>query len=347
MSETAPTPASAVGPPPAPSPDAPLAVVTGASGFVGSHVADELLRGGARVRCLLRRTSSRRWLEGKPLEIVTTSLDDPAALAEAVAGATWIVHAAGLTSARNAAEFHEGNVGGTERMIRAALTVGPSLRRFLFISSQAAAGPSRDGLPVGESHPTRPVSPYGESKLRAEELVLQMRNRLSVCSIRPPAVYGPRDEATFKIFAAVKRHVQPVLRRGGRFSLVHVEDLARACRLVLEDDRASGEVYFVSEPDTTDYERIGNAAKLALETWAFRVEPPSWLLTFGALAGEAIGALTNRPAFLSREKLREIQSGDWICSSAKIRADLGWTPHMTLNAGFRQTAAWYREAGWL
>ena len=327
--------------------NAPLAVVTGASGFVGSHIADELLRRGARVRCVLRRTSSRRWLEGKPLEIVTAPLDDPSALAGAVAGATWIVHAAGLTSARNAAEFHEANVGGTERMIRAALTVGEPLRRFLLISSQAAAGPSRDGMPVSEAHPPRPVSPYGESKLRSEELVLQMRSRLPVCSIRPPAVYGPRDEATFKVFAAVKRHIHPVLHHGGRFSLVHAEDLARACCLALEDDRATGEVYFVSEPEATDYDRMGNAAKLALDTWAFRFEPPAWLLSLAGLAGEAVGALTNRPPFLSRQKLREIQSGDWICSSAKIRGALGWMPEMPLAAGFRQTAAWYREAGWL
>ena len=327
--------------------NAPLAVVTGASGFVGSHIADELLRSGARVRCVLRRSSSRRWLEGKPVEIVKAPLDDPAALAEAVAGATWIVHAAGLTSARNAAEFHEANVGGTERMIRAALTVGEPLRRFLLISSQAAAGPSLNGMPVTEAHPPRPVSAYGESKLRAEELVLQMRNRLPVCSIRPPAVYGPRDEATFKVFAAVKRHIHPVLHRGGRFSLVHAEDLARACRLALEDDRAMGEVYFVAEPESTDYDRMGNAAKLALDTWAFRFEPPAWLLSLGGLAGEALGALTNRPPFLSRQKLREIQSGDWICSSAKIRGALGWAPEMPLGAGFRQTAAWYREVGWL
>jgi len=326
---------------------APLAVVTGGSGFVGSHIVDELLRRGARVRCLVRRTSSTRWLDGKPVEIVVAPLDDAAKVAGAVAGATWIVHAAGLTSARNPREFYDANVGGTERMIRAAMTVGPGLRRFLLISSQAAAGPSLDGMPVTEAHPPRPVSVYGDSKLRAEELVLQMRDRLPVCSIRPPAVYGPRDEATLKIFVAVNRHFQPVLRAGGRFSLVHAEDLARACCLALEDDRAQGEIFFVAEPDATDYDAMGRQAKRALGTWALRVEPPGWLLTAAALAGEAIGALPNRPPFLSRQKLREITSGDWICSSGKIRARLGWEPRMPLAAGFAETAAWYREAGWL
>jgi nucleoside-diphosphate-sugar epimerase len=331
----------------APLPDAPLAVVTGATGFVGSHVVDELLRRGRRVRCITRRKSNLRWLAGKPVEIAVAPLEDPERLAATLEGATWIVHAAGLTSARSRAEFHEANVVGTERVLRAALAAESTLQRFLYISSQAASGPSRDGRPVTEAHPPRPVSPYGESKLRGEELVLQMRSRLPVACIRPPAVYGPRDEAILKVFVAVRRHLQPVLQGGGRFSLVHVEDLARACALALEDDRARGEVFFVAEPEGTDYDEIGRQVKRALGTWAIRFEPPGWLLTAGAFAAETVGALTNRPPILSREKLREIRAGHWIVSSEKARTLLDWTPRLPLEEGLRQTAAWYREAGWV
>ena len=326
---------------------APLAVVTGGTGFVGSHVVDELLRRGARVRCIVRRSSPRRWLEGKGVEFVVAPLDDAAGLAAAVAGATWIVHAAGLTSARHPREFYEANVQGTERMLRAALTVGPGLRRFLAVSSQAAGGPSRDGSPVTEAQATRPVSPYGDSKLRGEELVLQMRDRLPVCCIRPPGVYGPRDEAFLKVFKTVKWRMRPVLRAGGRFSLVHAEDLARAVGLALEHDRAVGEVFYVSEPDVTDYDAFGRAVVRAMGNPAMRFEPPGWLLWGGALVGEAMAAVTGRPAFLSREKLREITAGDWICSSAKARERLGWAPTIALDAGIAQTAAWYRAEGWL
>jgi nucleoside-diphosphate-sugar epimerase len=328
-------------------PDVPLAVVTGASGFVGSHVVDALLRRGATVRCIVRGSSSRRWLEGKPVEIVVAALDDAPALEAALAGATWIVHAAGLTSARNAADFHEANVGGTERMLRAALTVGPSLRRFLYVSSLAASGPSRDGAPVTETFLPRPASDYGVSKLRGEELVLQLRDRLPVCSIRPPAVYGPRDEATLKVFVALKWHLRPELLPGGRFSMVYVEDLADAMITALEDDRARGEIFFVSEPDSCDYERLGRAAMQAMETWAVPLRPPLWLLTVGALAGELAGKILGRPPFLSRRKLREISAGDWICSSAKIRDTLGWAPRVALDEGLRRSLAWYREARWV
>ncbi|HEU4333912.1 MAG TPA: NAD-dependent epimerase/dehydratase family protein [Candidatus Eisenbacteria bacterium] len=325
----------------------PLAVVTGASGFVGSHVVDELLRRGARVRCLLRSSSSRRWLEGKPVELVFVSLDDAPALEAAVAGATWIVHAAGLTSARSAAEFHAVNVGGTERMLRAALAAGPELRRFLYVSSLAAAGPSRDGMPVTEAHPPRPVSAYGESKLRGEELVHQLRDRLPVCSVRPPAVYGPRDEATLKVFRALRWHVRPELRAHGRFSMIYVEDLARAIALVLEDERALGEIFFASEPDVCDYERLGVEAQAAMGSWAVPLRLPGWLLTAGAMAGEAWGAITRTPPFLSRAKLQEIGAGDWICSSAKIRSRLGWAPSVPMEEGLKRSVAWYREAGWV
>lgn len=323
-----------------------LAVVTGASGFVGSHVVDELLRSGARVRCILRDTSPRRWLAEKPVEIVTAPLTDHARLSAAVAGADWIVHSAGITHARGPAEYHEANVKGTERMLRAALTVD-GLRRFVLISSQAAAGPSADGKPVAEGTLPQPVSAYGMSKLRSEELAMLMRERIPVVAIRPPAVYGPRDEAILKVFIAVKRHIQPVLRGGGRFSLIHAEDLARAVCLALTHERAPGEVFFAAEPDTTDYDEMGRFVKEAMGTWAIRLQVPGFALQAGALAGEALGALLGRPPFLSREKLREIGSGDWICDSSKIRTRLGWTPRIFLRDGISSTAEWYRKNGWV
>jgi nucleoside-diphosphate-sugar epimerase len=324
-----------------------LAVVTGASGFVGSHVVDELLRSGARVRCLLRPTSSTRWLDGKPVEIARLDLSDARRMADSVRDAQWIVHAAGLTRARSPAEFHAANVGGTERMLRAAMDARGPLERFLLIGSQAAAGPSLDGRAVTETEMPQPVSPYGVSKLRSEELTLLLRDRLPVTVIRPPAVYGPRDDALLRVFVAVKRHVRPVLRAGGRFSLVHAEDLARAAVLALGHPGAKGQVYFVAEPESCGYEELGACVERAMETWAVAVRLPKLLLEGLALASEMWGALLNRAPFLTRAKFREITMGDWICSSAKIRAQLGWDPRITLEEGIRATAAWYREARWV
>lgn len=325
----------------------PLAVVTGASGFVGSHIVDELLRQGARVRCLLRPSSSTRWLDGKPVEIARMELDDAERLSESVRGAVWIVHAAGLTHARSIREFQSVNVGGTERMLRAAMDAGDQLERFLLVSSQAVAGPGLEGRAVTETERPDPVSPYGVSKLRSEELTMLLKDRIPVTAIRPPAVYGPRDDAFLKLFRMVKRHIFPILRPLGRFSMVYAEDLARAAHTALTHPGAIGQVYFVSEPDTTDYLELGDCVKRSMGVWTVNVRPPRILLQAGALVGEAWGALSNRPPLVSREKLREIAAGDWICSSAKIRSQLDWTPQVSLAEGIQRTAAWYREAGWV
>jgi len=324
-----------------------LAVVTGASGFVGSHIVDELLRREIRVRCLLRATSSLRWLNGKPVEIEVGDMEDAAWLAASMRGATWIVHAAGITRARSTAEFDRVNVQGTDRVLRAALLAGSSLGRFVLISSQAAAGPSADGRPVSEGARPAPVSAYGVSKLRAEELTFLMRDRLPVVSIRPPAVYGPRDDALLKAFVAVKHHLRPELKRGGRFSMIYAEDLARAVGRALTDDRALGETFFAAAPEITNYGEVGAELERALGTWAVRLRLPMPILYAGAIVAEALAALARRPAVLSRQKLREITAGDWICSSAKIRARLGWEPEVTLRDGIRRTADWYRAERWV
>jgi len=308
---------------------------------------DELIRRGIRVRCILRSSSSSRWLEGKPVEIVRLDLRDAKRLADAVRDAQWVVHAAGITHARSASEFHEANVGGTERMLRAVFDSGAALERFVLISSQSAAGPSVDGTPVLESDLPEPRSTYGTSKLRSEELTLLLKDRVPVVAIRPPAVYGPRDGAFLKIFVAVKWHLLPVLRQGGRFTLVHAEDLARAVWLALSEPRAAGQVYFVGEPEITDYAELLTCVKRELDAWTITVRPPGFLIGGVALAGEFWGFLRGRPPFLSREKLREITAGDWICSSSKIRTQLGWEPEIQLEAGIRSTVAWYREAGWV
>lgn len=322
-----------------------LALVTGASGFVGSHLVDELLLRGARVRALVRGTSSRRWLDGKPVELADGALDDPRALEAALEGVDWVVHVAGLIRARNAAEFHESNVMGTERLLRAA--GNRPLRRFLFISSQAASGPSVDGRPVTEDHRPHPVSAYGESKLRAEQLVMMAADRFPVSVLRPPAVYGPRDTAIFKAFLAGKRHLEPVLRRRGRFSIVHVSDLASAAWAALTHEAAVGQVFFASEPDVTDYEELGTSIREALRTWTVRVSIPHWALMGIALGAETWARAAGQAPLLSREKLREIAAGDWLCSSHKIRERLGWTPRIGLREGIEATADWYRGAGWL
>jgi nucleoside-diphosphate-sugar epimerase len=200
---------------------------------------------------------------------------------------------------------------------------------------------------VTEVRPPAPVTPYGESKLRAEELTLLLRDRLPVVVLRPPPVYGPRDRALFRFFRAAKWHVTLELTRHGRFSIVHAEDLARATWLALDDERAVGGVFFVAGPDVTGYREMGAAVARALGVRTVTFSPPRWLFRAAAVAAGAGARFVGRSTILNPQKFREITSGDWICSSARFRSLLGWEPRHTLEEGVESTARWYREAGWL
>ena len=168
-------------------------LVTGATGFVGSHVVDVLLERGHTVSFIARSTSNMRWLEGKPVQRVDGSLFDLHSLKDAVEGADVVIHVAGLTAAKNEAEFRRGNLDATQNLVDAIRTYRPGLTRYLHLSSLAVSGPSRDAdHPKTEDEPLHPITAYGRTKKMAEDVVRSM-NDVPWTIVRPPAVYGPRD----------------------------------------------------------------------------------------------------------------------------------------------------------
>jgi len=167
------------------------ALVTGASGFIGSNLVDRLLPEGVSVKCLVRRRSNLAWLKHLPVTLVTGDFQEPASLAPAVADTEVVFHVAGATRAPRRALYFRGNFEATRNLLRACENYGPADQKFILISSLAAAGPS-EGVPLTEDQPPRPVSAYGESKLWAERAVLEFSQKRPATIIRPPAVYGPR-----------------------------------------------------------------------------------------------------------------------------------------------------------
>ena len=169
-------------------------LVTGASGLLGSHVAELLSARGTQVRALVRKTSNRRHLETlRNVELFEGSVEQGDRVREAIDGVDAVVHAAGLVKARNTDEFFAINVGGTSNLIDAARRRGRPLDRFVYVSSLEACGPSADGTPVPADQES-PVTSYGRSKLAAEKVVLSAKNEMPVVILRPGAIYGPRDE---------------------------------------------------------------------------------------------------------------------------------------------------------
>jgi dihydroflavonol-4-reductase len=223
------------------------ALVTGATGFVGSHLVERLLREGVEVACLVRPTSSLAHLEGLDVERRVATLEDPEALERAVEGAELVFHCAGLTRARSLPAYAAANVAGTQRLLHAVAQQGRTLRRFVYVSSLAAVGPCPSDEPFDERTVCLPRDAYGATKLAAERAVLAELKWLPGVVVRPPAVYGPRDRNFLPLFRMARRFgLAPVIGSPAKqLTLVHAADLADCLWRAATVDAAEGQAYFV------------------------------------------------------------------------------------------------------
>ncbi len=324
-------------------------LVTGASGFLGSHVTEQLLEKGHTVVALVRRSSNTKFLSTlRGVELAYGAIEDAESVRRAVDGVDAIVHSAGLVKARDEAEFVKTNVGGTRNMLEAAMAT-PSVKRFVFVSSLAAVGPSLDGRPVTPDAPPTPVTRYGRSKLEAERLVLAAKDALSVVVLRPPMIYGPRDQESFAFFQSVARRVLPMLGDGkNTLSVIYASDAAAACVRAVESDTPSGRAYFIDDGRVYVWRDMLADVEAALGARALvRFGLPFSLVRGAALASEGLGRLTGKAVMLTRDKLNELSAPHWVCDSGEARRELGWEPQVGWAEGTRRAVAWYREHGWL
>jgi 2-alkyl-3-oxoalkanoate reductase len=325
-------------------------LLTGGSGFLGSHIADRLSAAGVEVRALVRRTSDTRHLSSLPgIKLVQGSLDDPTSLTEATRGVRGIIHAAGLIKAMRSQDFARVNTRGTANLLAAARAACPNLDRFVHVSSLAAMGPSKDGRPRPEGSPPAPVTAYGRSKLTAEERVRAASGDIATVVVRPPVVHGPRDRETLAFFLAVKLGVLPLTGSPGSvLSMVYAPDCADVCVRALEADVASGSAFDVEDGVPETLETIIGHIEAAMGTRVrLRVPIPASALKLAAGVTELFGWATNRPVMLTRDKVHELRAPHWVNDGMAARAALGWTPRVTFAEGASLSVAWYREAGWL
>ena len=325
-------------------------LLTGATGFVGSHVADVLLERGHNVRTIIRKSSNLQWLEGKKIETVLGSLDDESSLLKALDGAEMVIHVAGLTSARTKEEFLKGNRDATENLINAVLKGAPDIKRFLHVSSLAAVGPS-DSLenPVTEETPYHPITAYGISKKAAEDVVFKNADKLPITIIRPPAVYGPRDTAILTVFQTIKSGIAPVIGFDEkRVSLIHVADLARGIVDATESDATLGRAYFVSSEDFYTWDEINSIIGNSLnKKRLLKVKLPHSLVMGIAGISEFGGRFLKKPPVLNYEKGRDITQAYWTCSIERAKHDFGYEQKVSLEKGIFSTTNWYKQHGWL
>ena len=323
-------------------------LVTGGTGFIGSHLVEALVARGHQVRCLVRDTRRLGWLAGLPSVVVAAGeMGDLGSLQECVQGVDQVYHLAGLTKARTSREFLRVNSEGTKLLVRACLETEMPPRRLVHLSTLAAVGPMPARTACTEDIPPRPVSPYGWSKLYGELAVLTARDRMRVIVLRPPVVYGPRDRGVWTFARWVARGLLPMPSGPPRtLSLCYIQDLVEALLAAGEADVPSGEVFQVAGEGAFTWEDVGGAFGEAVGVRPRVLRVPVPLLLALAATTEAWGWATGRPPCFSRGKVREA-AGHWLCDTSKAKRQLGVIPRVGLMEGVALTVKWYRDAGWL
>lgn len=314
-------------------PSAPLAAVTGASGFVGRPVVAALAASGWRVRVLLRREPALAQWPGLRPQVVPGSLADEPALARLVAGADAVIHCAGLIKAPNRRAFYAVNCDAAAALARTTRALAPRAH-FLLISTLAAREPA--------------LSDYAGSKQAGERAVLELLG--SRCTVlRPPAVYGPADRETLRFFQLARRRIVPLpAPPQARAALIHVQDLARLIAALAEHE-PKGAIVAAADgrPEGYGWREILEMAAHAVGNARPRLlRVPSGLLHAVALAGDA-GRLLGFAPMLNSQKLRELSHPDWSVAPAEQACPPRWSARFDLPAGFADAVAWYRKAGWL
>ncbi|MFQ5960943.1 MAG: NAD-dependent epimerase/dehydratase family protein [Candidatus Methylomirabilales bacterium] len=321
------------------------ALVTGATGFIGSHLVDCLLHRGDEVSCLTRNPSHLRWLNGSRVSVIRGDCADPDLGRHIGDDFDWVFHLAGLTKTLDRSEFYRTNGDGTANLatLLAQMRRAP---RLIYLSSLAAAGPSRNGHPLREPETPQPVSDYGRSKLEGEKALTGLGGSIPWLIVRAPVIYGPRDRGLLPFFKLAKRGV--AFRFGGRrdFSLCYVDDLVRGLQLAAERGRP-GEIYYVAEEAPRSWKEIWDAIAEALGVRPLTIPLPTALLGVAAAASEGIARVTGTQPLLSRDKAREMREPYWVCDPAKAGQDLGFATTVPLRTGAQRAVDWYKSYGWL
>lgn len=322
------------------------ALLTGATGFLGWHVARALVGDAWTLRVLARRSGSAAELGfGElPVEIMRGDLTG-GDLEAAAAGCDAVVHLAGLVNARTLEEYREVNAHGTERLVRAAARSAPGAL-FLQVSSQAAAGPARQGRPVRDEDEPRPVSWYGMSKLEGEEVVRRQWPGPWIV-LRPGPIYGPGDRGLFVYFQLAESGWLPVPAASSRIQIAHAGSIALAVARAASRRDLAGRRGFLCDPEAVTVGGLAAAVAGLRQPPARLVRLPDGLVRLAGFAETLRQTVTRRKRPFNADKAREILAGDWLCDASPMRRDLDLPPPVPLVEGLRETREWYLREGWL
>jgi UDP-glucose 4-epimerase len=324
-------------------------LITGASGFVGYHLINEALRNNLEVYAAVRKSSDVGHLENLNIHYTYLDYNDVQSLVNELEGKqfTYIIHAAGTTAAKTADDYNWVNATYTYNLALAATKANIPLKKFVFLSSLAGLGPLPDGGNTikDDTHPN-PVTAYGKSKLLAEAQLKPLTS-LPLITIRPTAVYGPRDKDIFIILKKFSQGLEPYIgKMPQQLSFVYVKDLAKVAVQALFSN-VTHKTYNISDGKAYNRYALADYSKQILGKKTFKIHLPLFLIRGLAWFLEKAYANSKATPALNIEKLSELTAANWICDIERAKTDLGFAPEYDLYAGLKESFEWYKANGWL
>jgi nucleoside-diphosphate-sugar epimerase len=323
------------------------ALVTGANGFVGSHLIDLLLDKNFTVKCLLRKSSNTKWLKGKDVEIIDCGFNDKAGLANAVSNVDYVFHVAGVVKSKRPEGYFNGNVENTRNLLNACLN-NKAIKKVVIVSSQTACGPTLGKELVNEKTEPHPITTYGRSKREEELLAQSYMDRLPISICRAPAIYGERDTEIFIFFDTFNKGLMTTIgMKDKNISLIHVVDFVKGLYLAAINPVSTGQTYFISSEVIYNWTQIGDITSKVLNKRPVKIKVPHFIVYTIATIAQFFAMFSSKAATLNLEKARDLVQSDWTCDTTKAVRELNYKQEISAEEGIARTCNWYKEVGWL
>lgn len=322
--------------------------LTGATGFLGSHVVDALREKGHELKALVRPTSSLRRLKEQGVELVPGQIPQSASLSEALSGIDAVVHLAGLIKSLRKEDFFKVNTEGTAYLAEQILRASPRPRLLIHISTVVAVNPRQgeDYCLSAERGPA--LSYYGESKRQAELALTVLKDKVQTIILRPPVLYGPRDGEFLPLFRMIGRGLAPMYRGGeNQLSVCYGPDTARAVADLLELSSTKDGVYCLDDGEIHSWRSLAAAIARVMGKNPLFLPLRDPMMYSAALVNQVWAQLRRRPDIFTLNKMREMRQARWVCGYSKLQSDIGWKPHTSVETGMDKTYQYYRKEGFL
>jgi len=314
-------------------------LVTGGTGFIGSHLIEKLLEENFNVYALVRNKNNLKWLKGINCKLIEGDLLNLPEIPEV----EYIFHLAGVVRAVKGETYYKINTEGTINLFEKAKRL-KGLKRFIFVSTQASSGPGKDKKEEDEKNP---ISSYGLSKLIAEEYIKKDKS-IPWTILKPAAVYGPKDKDFYEFFKLIKLGLFLKPSGGERYlNLVYVEDLVRAIIEASINENCLFKEYFIGYPEPVGWSKFAYKSAKILNKKIIEIKIPFFLLKIAGLFNDFLSIIKRKPAKLNSDKVKEMEPLYWIMDTSKFIKDTGFQYKINLKTGLEKTINWYLKEGWL